>query len=75
MFKVNNKNITATTMNDVVLMFLLKTCFIHFFIVSVVVFKQVIVNWLIFAKFSFILLILEKYRPGIAFWSLLTENL
>ena len=74
-FKVNNKNTRATTMNDVVLMFSLKTYFIPFSIVSIVVFKQVSVSWVMFAKFFFTLWILEKYRPGIAFWLLLTENL
>ena len=37
--------------------------------------KQVSVSWVMLAKFSFTLLILEQYRPGIAFWLLLTENL
>ena len=75
MFKVSNTNTGATSMNDVVLVFSLLAYFTSFSSVSVVDFEQVNVSRIMFAKFSFMLLILENHRPGIAFWLLLTENL
>ena len=54
MFKVSNKNIGATSTNDVVLVFSLLTYFTSFSSVSVVDFEQVNVSRIMFAKFSVI---------------------